>query len=100
VAAGGGIGTYTYQWYSGNIGNTADPVATESSCTVSPTGTTSYWVQVGDADDDTVTSSIIVNPDLSATAAGITANPSEIYQGGPPPPRRGQPRIRWTDSER
>lgn len=37
-----------YQWYTGSSGNTSSPIngATSSSVQVSPTSTTSYWVQV------------------------------------------------------
>jgi PKD repeat protein len=47
VAAGGG-GTLSYQWYQGNAPSTTTPVpgGTNSTLTISPTVTTSYWVLV------------------------------------------------------
>ncbi|MEA2488307.1 MAG: hypothetical protein QOH21_99, partial [Acidobacteriota bacterium] len=43
-----GSAPLAYQWYTGASGNTAAPLAnaTASSITVTPTGTTSYWVRV------------------------------------------------------
>src|SRR6185295_6609896 len=42
-----GTGPFTYQWYVGTSGNTANPIpVTTSSLTVQPGSTTSYWVRV------------------------------------------------------
>src|SRR5262249_42511842 len=42
---------YSYQWYTGNSGDTSHPIsgATGNSYTATPANTTSYWVQVSDA---------------------------------------------------
>jgi hypothetical protein len=42
-------GTYTYQWYQGSSGNTANPIAGATSATFTTpplSSTTTYWVQV------------------------------------------------------
>jgi YD repeat-containing protein len=41
-------GTFTYQWFRGVTGNSADPIAgaTAATYTASPSTTTSYWVRV------------------------------------------------------
>ncbi|HYC60603.1 MAG TPA: FG-GAP-like repeat-containing protein [Thermoanaerobaculia bacterium] len=46
-----GTGPFTYQWYVGNSGNTANPVpgSNGSTLTVTPSSTTSYWVRVSNA---------------------------------------------------
>ena len=43
-----GTAPLSYQWYTGASGNTGSPIngATDSTLTVSPTSTTSYWVRV------------------------------------------------------
>ncbi|HEY3706050.1 MAG TPA: immunoglobulin domain-containing protein [Terracidiphilus sp.] len=63
----------SYQWYTGNSGNTANLVqgATESSLVVTPAVTTSYWVRVtntaGQADSNTAT--VAVNSPPTCTLA-------------------------------
>ena len=46
-----GTGTYTYQWFTGTSGNTANPIpgATGPTLTGSLSATTSYWVQITNA---------------------------------------------------
>lgn len=65
-----------FQWYSGNTGNTANPIsgATSSSYTTpSLTTTTSYWVRVSNpvsaTDSNTATATVF-------TAPGITTHPA------------------------
>lgn len=43
-----GTGPFTYQWYVGSTGDTSQPItgATGASDSVSPSGTTSYWVLI------------------------------------------------------
>jgi len=68
-----GTATLSYQWYTGNSGNTSSPVggATGTSVTVSPVSTISYWVRVsnncGSADSATVTVTVTTNPPSAAT---------------------------------
>lgn len=56
-----GTAPFTYQWYTGNTGNTSNPIpgANGATLTVTPTATTSYWVRVsnacGSADSSTAT---------------------------------------------
>jgi hypothetical protein len=65
--------TLTYQWYTGNSGNTSSPIggATSANVVVSPAATTSYWVRVsngcGFADSATVTVTVTTNPSSVAT---------------------------------
>lgn len=53
-----GSGPLTYQWFSGNSGDTSTPsIGTTNPITVSPTATASYWVRVtGQCDPRTVDS--------------------------------------------
>ena len=48
VTASGGGGPLSYQWYEGVTGNTTKPVpgGTNSTLTITPSVTTSYWVRV------------------------------------------------------
>jgi hypothetical protein len=68
-----GSATLTYQWYTGNSGNTSSPIggATSANVVVSPAATTSYWVRVtngcGSADSATVTVTVTTNPSSVAT---------------------------------
>lgn len=52
----------TYQWYTGNSGDTGAPIngATAASVTVQPAATTNYWVRVsnGGCKDDSVTATV------------------------------------------
>jgi hypothetical protein len=81
-----GTGPFTYQWYTGVSGNTASPIngQTNSSVTVSPTTTTSYWVRVtgqcappADSPATTVTVGACVPP----SAPAPIASPSSISSG-------------------
>jgi hypothetical protein len=81
-----GSGLFTYQWYVGNSGVTANPIngATNSSTTVSPASTTSYWVRVtgqcapvADSPSTTVTVAACVPP----SAPAPIASPSSISVG-------------------
>lgn len=71
-ATGSGL---TYQWYTGTAPNTASPIssATSSTISVSPSVTTSYWVRVssgcGSPAVDSDTATITVNP---ATCPSVT----------------------------
>jgi hypothetical protein len=71
--AAAGTAPLSYQWYTGNSGNTASPVAngTGASVTVSPTTTTSYWVRVsnscGSANSVTVTVTVTTNTPSAAS---------------------------------
>ncbi len=70
-----GNGSYAYQWYQGNSGDTSAPVtgATGSSFSTPPLGaTTSYWVQIIGSNgfvEDSATVTITVNAGSSAGAA-------------------------------
>ena len=81
-----GTAPFTFQWFTGNSGNTANPIngQTNSSVIVNPTTTTSYWVRVtgqcappADSPATTVTVGACVPP--SATAP--LASPSSIAAG-------------------
>ncbi len=54
-----GIGTapLTYQWYRGNSGDTSSPAGNGQSINVSPSATSTYWVQVRNACSSGVNSS-------------------------------------------
>jgi len=78
----------SYQWYIGSPGNTSSPVPSGNSATisVSPSTTTTYWVQVTNSCPSSANSAAVtvtVNPP-TCTAVGITsatATPSTISQG-------------------
>ncbi|HEV7487291.1 MAG TPA: M57 family metalloprotease [Thermoanaerobaculia bacterium] len=81
-----GTAPFTYQWYVGSSGVTANPIngATSSSTTVSPATTTSYWVRVtgqcapvADSPSTTVTVAACVPP----SAPAPLASPSSISVG-------------------
>jgi hypothetical protein len=66
-----GTAPFTYQWYTGTSGNTTSPVGggTNSTLTVSPGSTTSYWVRVTGCSGNTVnsnTANVTVNAVLGA----------------------------------
>jgi hypothetical protein len=80
-----GTGPFTYQWFTGTSGNTASPIggATNSSVTVSPTTTTSYWVRVtgqcappADSPVATVTVAACVPPSASVPIASPASIPN------------------------
>lgn len=68
-----GTAPLSYQWYTGDSGNTSSPIggATGSSVTVSPATTTSYWVKVsnscGFANSATATVTVTSNTPSAAT---------------------------------
>ena len=72
VIASNGTSPYSYQWYMGSSGNTANPIsgATGSSYTASPTSTTSYWVLVSDDAGATVDSSTATITVVGVSIAG------------------------------
>lgn len=93
LAAAGGTGPITYQWYVGSSGNTSTPAAAGNPINVTPGVTTSYWVRAtnscGSADSATVTLTVVVPP-TTPTALYIvtpcrvidTRNPTGPF-GGP-----------------
>jgi len=82
VTAGGGTAPYSFQWYTGDSGDTSNPIsgATGTSTIVTPTSTTNYWVQVTDAagaHSNSNTATVAVNPALI-----ITRQPaSDTFEG-------------------
>ena len=76
TVAATGTATLTYQWYTGTSGVVTSPIgaATNTSVTVSPTTTTSYWVRVtnscGTADSNTATVTV-----TTCTPPAITRQP-------------------------
>jgi hypothetical protein len=82
----GAAGTsIAYQWYQGQSGNTATPIAgaTSSSATVSPSTTTIYWVKVSNACGSASSSTATVTVDPPCTAPAIVAQPQPAgIQGG------------------
>lgn len=80
-----GTGPFTYQWFIGNSGNTATPIAgaTGSSTSVSPTTNTSYWVRVtGQCAPSSDSPAVTVTVTCTPIASGPTAQPSTITAGG------------------
>jgi large repetitive protein len=81
-----GTGPFTYQWYVGASGTTTSPIggATNSSVTVSPASTTSYWVRVGGAcapTADSPATSVTVAPCVPPSTSAPFASPSSIPTG-------------------
>jgi hypothetical protein len=81
-----GTAPFTYQWYTGNSGNTASPIggATNSSVTVSPATTTSYWVRVTGQcapPADSPVATVTVAPCVPPSASTPNASPSSIPNG-------------------
>lgn len=87
----------TYQWYSGNTGNTANPIsgATSNSFTTpSLSATTSYWVRVSNAvsaaDSATATANVFIAPAITThpasanVASGSTKTFSVVASGTAP----------------
>jgi hypothetical protein len=74
-----GTATLTFQWYIGVKSDTSNPVAgqTSATLTVTPTSTTSYWARVtnscGSADSNAATVTVNV---VSCTAPQITTQPT------------------------
>ena len=81
-----GISPLTYQWYIGAKSDTSSPIngQTSSSITVSPTSTTSYWVQVtnpcGSTDSNAATVTV-TGGGCTAAAVGTQPTGSTITQG-------------------
>lgn len=79
-----GSGPFTYQWYVGPSGDTSNqiPSATNSSTSVSPAVTTSYWVKVtgqcGTFNSPAVTVTVNCTP---IPFGGVSAAPSTINVG-------------------
>ncbi|MBV9067939.1 MAG: hypothetical protein JO093_00360 [Acidobacteria bacterium] len=79
-----GSGPFTYQWYTGNSGDTSSPIAgaTNSSTSVSPAVTTNYWVKVtgqcGTFNSPATTVSVACTP---IAAGGVGAQPPTINPG-------------------
>jgi hypothetical protein len=81
-----GTGPFTYQWYVGVSGDTASPMTgqTNSSVTVSPTTTTSYWVRVtGQCAPfaDSAATIVTVASCVPPSAPAPNASPSSISSG-------------------
>jgi len=76
TASGSGL---SYQWFKGEVGDTGNPVGTNSNkLTVSPSETSKYWVRVTGSCGDPVNSNaatVTVNP-----CAEITVNPPTATQ--------------------
>jgi len=79
-----GSGPFTYQWYVGPSGDTSNLItgATNSSTSVSPTVTTSYWVRVtgqcGTFNSPATTVTVNCTP---IPFGGVSASPSTINVG-------------------
>jgi len=79
-----GTAPFTYQWFQGTSGDTSNPIAgTNSSISVSPTVTTSYWVRVtGQCGSPSNSPATLVTVTCSPIASpGVTAQPSTINAG-------------------
>ncbi|MEA2163352.1 MAG: large repetitive protein [Thermoanaerobaculia bacterium] len=82
-----GSGPFTYQWYSGNSGQTGNPIGgatSNNSITVSPSATTSYWVRVTGQcapPADSPATTVTVNPCVPPTASTPFASPGSINTG-------------------
>lgn len=77
TVAASGTGPLTYQWFRGTVGDTANPVGTDSPSFTTPalSTTTSYWVRVsgpgGQADSRTATVTVSAGTPCSATPVTI-----------------------------
>lgn len=80
---GGSLGTgATWNWYSGSCGGTL--VGTGNSITVTPSSTTTYFVQAIGACNTTSCTSITINVNSASTApSSATANPTTVCAGTP-----------------
>jgi len=81
-----GSGPFTYQWYVGNTGVTTTPIggATNSSVSVSPTTTTSYWVRVTGQcapPSDSPAAQVTVAPCVPPSAPTPIASPTSVPSG-------------------
>lgn len=71
-----GTGPFTYAWFIGNPGDTAQPTGTNSaSITVSPTSTTTYWVRVTNSCSTQAAISTAATVFVSCTAPAIVTQP-------------------------
>ena len=85
----GGSTPYSYQWYIGSVGNTSNPVpgGTTASISVSPSSTTTYWVQVSNscpssANSNAVTVTVNGSSCTNVSISSVSATPSTINPGG------------------
>jgi len=69
----------TYQWYTGNSGDTSAPIAnaTGANLTVTPQNTTSYWVRVSGscappANGPTMTVAVCMTPSITTQPQGVS----------------------------
>lgn len=75
-------GPYTYQWYSGTSGNTANPIAGATSATFTTpalSATAAYWVLITGADgvvEASATVTVTVNPPFADNGASDAPLPS------------------------
>ena len=82
-----GSGPFTYQWYSGNSGQTGNPIGgatSNNSISVSPSATTSYWVRVTGQcapPADSPATTVTVNPCVPPAASTPFASPGSINTG-------------------
>jgi len=75
-------GTFTYQWYQGSSGSTANPIAGATSATYTTpalSATTSYWVQVTSS-----TGAIENSPTITITVTAVST-PAGATDGPMPP---------------
>lgn len=82
TANGGSLGAgATWEWFSG--GCTGTPVGTGNPLTVSPSGSTSYFVKAVGACNTTACSGLMINTSSSSTAAtSINTSTSSLCSGG------------------
>jgi hypothetical protein len=79
VAAG--TSPFSYQWYIGATGNTANPIAgaTSANVNVSPAATTSYWVRVtGQCGTPANSAAATVTVSSACTPPSITTQPQSV----------------------
>jgi hypothetical protein len=80
-----GTGTFTYQWYQGTTGNTANPIsgATGASFTTPPlSSSTSYWVQVTSSTGTIEDSATITITVATSGTVGPTDGPLPAWAFG------------------
>ena len=78
VAAG--TAPLTYQWYTGDKGDTSNPIsgATSASLIRSPTVTTKYWVRVTGCNNSTADSNTATITVSTCTSPSITTQPANV----------------------
>ncbi|NMH28242.1 Ig-like domain-containing protein [Flavobacterium silvaticum] len=86
TANGGTKGTNgVYQWGTGAVGSTILGTSTVNTYSVSPTGTTTYWVRFLDSFCGTTTSGVSMTVTVSASVAGtISTSLNEICRNSTP----------------